>query len=85
MVYQNSGNDLLVTQRVLRHTNIQTTLAYLYTLSDEVTAAMPNFSFDIDERHKTSTSKIIYLSEVARQRGKRETEGLSEDGSQRSS
>ena len=47
MVYQKSGNDLMVTQRALQHTNIQTTLAYLDTLSDEVTRAMLNFFFDV--------------------------------------
>jgi site-specific recombinase XerD len=85
MVYQNSNNDLMVTQRALRHTNIQTTLAYLDTLSDEVTAAMPNFSFDIDKKEKMSNSKIIYLSQVARARGKRDIEKRTEDGSKRSS
>ena len=42
-VYQNSNNDLLVTQQALRHTNIQNTLCYLDTLADDVTQAMPNF------------------------------------------
>ena len=37
MVYENSGNDLLVTQQALRHTSIETTLHYLNTLKDDVT------------------------------------------------
>ena len=49
MVYENSGNDLVVTQRALRHIDIQSTLYYLDTLADYVTLAMPNFSFgDLD-------------------------------------
>jgi len=83
MVYQNSGNDLLVTQRALRHTNIQTTLAYLDTLSDEVTAPMPNFFFDVDKRYKMSNLKIIHLSQVALQRSRRKTERRIEGESKR--
>ena len=45
MVYENSGSDLVVTQRALRHTDIQSTLYYLDTLADDVTSAMPDFSF----------------------------------------
>ena len=86
MVYQNSGNNLLVTQQALRHTSIETTLYYLNTLKDEVTSAMPNFDFDEpDVFHKTSNSKVIYLSEVARQRGRREADRQTEDGRVRSS
>ena len=85
-VYEKSGNDLMVTQKALRHTSIEKTLYYLDTIADDVTQAMPNYEFsDIDEKHKTSTSKIIYLSEVARQLGKRDTERLSENASKRSS
>ena len=81
MVYQNSGNDLLVTQQALRHTSIETTLYYLDTLSDNVTQAMPDFDFsEPDVLEKTSGSKIVYLSEVALRRGRRESEKHAEDG-----
>ena len=82
MVYQNSGNDLLVTQKALRHTSIENTLYYLETISDDVYSAMPDFDFmsEGDELHKTSPSKIIYLSEVALRRGRRESEKHAEDG-----
>ena len=61
-VYDNSGSDLVVTQRALRHTDIQSTLYYLDTISDDVTLAMPNFSFgDIDIKWKTSNSKVIQM------------------------
>jgi hypothetical protein len=63
MVYENSGNDLVVAQRALRHTDIQSTLYYLDTVSDNVTKAMPNFEFstEIDLIHKTSISKVITM------------------------
>lgn len=62
MVYANSGNDLVVAQRALRHTDIQSTLYYLDTLADDVTKAMPNFSFgEIDTIEKTSISKVITM------------------------
>ncbi len=81
MVYQNSGNDLLVTQQALRHTSIETTLYYLDTLSDNVTQAMPDFDFsEPDVLDKTSGSKIVYLSEVALRHGRRESEKPAEDG-----
>ena len=86
MVYQNSGNDLLVTQQALRHTSIEATLYYLDTLSDDVTQAMPDFDFsEPDVLNKTSNPQIIHLSQVALQRGKRETERRVEDGRKRSS
>ena len=62
MVYEKSGSDLVVTQRALRHTDIQSTLYYLDTLSDDVTLAMPNFSYgDLDTLWKTSNSKVIAM------------------------
>ena len=62
MVYKNSGSDLVVTQRALRHSDIQSTLYYLDTLFDDVTLAMPDFGFgDFDEIWKTSKSKIIEM------------------------
>jgi integrase len=36
-VYEKSNNDLLVTQRALRHTSVDMTLYYLETISDDVT------------------------------------------------
>ena len=67
IVYENSNNDLVVTQRALRHTDIQSTLYYLDTLSDDVTSAMPNFEFstDIDNSWKTSKSKVIAMPHPA--------------------
>jgi integrase/recombinase XerD len=60
MVYENSQKDLVVTQRALRHTDIQSTLYYLDTVSDNVTKAMPDFSYgEIDNNWKTSNSKVI--------------------------
>jgi len=70
LVYENSGIDLVVTQRALRHTDIQSTLYYWDTLADDVTSAMPDFSFeetryrstghgDFDLSEKTSKSKVI--------------------------
>jgi integrase len=59
MVYENSNNDLVLTQQALRHTDIQSTLYYLDTLSDDVTLAMPNFDFD--KIRKTSKSKVITM------------------------
>ncbi len=45
---------------------------------------MPDFDFiEGDLSHKTSHSNIVYLSEVALQRGKREIERRTEDGSKR--
>ena len=86
IVYEKSNNDLVVTQRALRHTNVQTTLCYLDTLSDDVTEAMPDFDFSrFDVHEKTSNPQIIHLPEVVRQRGKREYERLSSDGRKRSS
>jgi integrase/recombinase XerD len=63
MVYDNSNNDLVLTQRALRHTSISATLYYLDTISDDVTKAMPNFSFgDIDESYVSSNSqKVIHF------------------------
>lgn len=62
MVYENSDNDLVVTQRALRHTDIQSTCYYLDTIADDVTLAMPNFSFnEFDNIQKTSKSKIIEM------------------------
>ena len=85
-VYEKSNNDLLVTQRALRHTSIDMTLYYLDTISDDVTNAMPNYDFsELDLYHKTSNSKIVYLSEVALQPGKSDTERRTKDGSKRSS
>lgn len=74
MVYQNSGNDLLVTQQALRHTSIETTLCYLDTLKDEVTQAMPNFDFMEPDLHKqTSRSQIVILPRGAKRQDKRES------------
>ena len=71
VVYQNSGNDLLVTQQALRHTSIETTLCYLDTLKDQVTEAMPDFDFaQLDENKKTSGSKIVVLPGAAKQQDK---------------
>lgn len=62
LVYENSGSDLVVTQRALRHTDIQSTLYYLDTIADDVTKAMPDFGFgDFDIREKTSNSKVIAM------------------------
>ena len=59
-VYENSNNDLVVTQQALRHSDIQSTLYYLDTVSDNVTSAMPDFSFgEFDIQQKTSNSKVI--------------------------
>ena len=82
MVYRNSNNDLLVTQRALRHTNIQNTLCYLDTLADDVTQAMPNFGLSgtLDERDKTSNVKIINFQQAAKRQGRREAGKRSEDG-----
>ena len=66
LVYENSGNDLIVAQRALRHTDIQTTLYYLDTLKDDVTSAMPNFDFEFDKIRKTSNSKIVVLPGAAK-------------------
>ena len=55
----------------MRHTNVQTTLAYLETLSDDVTAAMPNFGYEFDERKETSNSNVVELPEPARRRSGR--------------
>ena len=67
MVYENSGSDLVVTQRALRHTSISATLYYLDTLADDVTLAMPNFDFgDIDIIDKTSKSKVIAMPQPAK-------------------
>ena len=72
MVYENSGKDLMMTQRALRHTDIQTTLCYLDSMSDDLTAVMPNFDFDEgDERCKTSPSKIVTLRKPATPRARR--------------
>ncbi len=72
MVYENSGNDLLVTQEALRHTSIDNTLYYLDTLKDKVTAAMPNFEFgEPDVLSKTSGSKIVVLPKPAHTRARR--------------
>ena len=58
MVYENSGKDLMMTQRALRHTDIQTTLCYLDSMSDDLTSAMPNFDFmGGDKIDKTSHSQ----------------------------
>ncbi len=66
MVYENSGNDLLVTQEALRHMSIDNTLYYLDTLKDKVTAAMPNVGFsEPDVLPKTSGSKIVVLPKPA--------------------
>ena len=94
MVYQNSGNNLMVTQQALRHTSIETTLYYLNTLKDEVTSAMPNFDFEPlaqdvcrhgepDELDKTSNSKIIDFQQAAKRQGRREAGKRSEDGRKR--
>ena len=73
MVYENSGNDLLVTREALRHRSIDNTLYYLDTLKDKVTAAMPNFEFgEPDLSHKTSGSKIITLPKPAHTRARRQ-------------
>ena len=72
MVYQNSNNNLMVTQQALRHTSIETTLYYLNTLKDEVTSAMPNFDFgEPDVLHKTSGSKIINFPRAAGAKARR--------------
>ena len=72
IVYEKSNNDLVVTQRALRHTNVQTTLCYLDTLSDDVTAAMPDFDFSrFDVPYKTSNPKIIHLSQAAKRHAKK--------------
>ena len=77
---------MLVTQRALRHTSVEMTLYYLETMSDNVARAMPDYDFsEFDVSQKTSNSKIVYLSQVVQRRGKRKSERLSEDGSQRSS
>jgi integrase len=62
-VYENSNNDLIVTQQALRHSDIQSTLYYLDTVSDNVTKAMPDFGFgdDFDIIRKTSKSKVIEM------------------------
>lgn len=71
-VYQNSGNDLLVTQQALRHTSIETTLYYLDTMSDNVTAALPDFDYmEGDKTGKTSPSHIVHLSHAAKARQKK--------------
>ena len=79
VVYERSGSDLLVAQRALRHTNVQTTLAYLETLSDDVRAAMPNFDFEVgvefDIQQETSSSDVIELPGPARRRGGRRAGG----------
>lgn len=75
VVYQNSGNDLLVTQQALRHTSIETTLCYLDTLKDQVTEAMPDFDFaQLDENQKTSGSKIVAFPQGAKQQDKSQIE-----------
>ena len=85
-MYEKSNHDLLVTQQALRHTSLEMTLYYLETISDNVALAMPNYDFfEFDKSNKMSNSKLIYLSEVARARGKRDIEKRTEDGSQRSS
>nr|MBC8231378.1 hypothetical protein [bacterium] len=62
LVYENSNNDLVVTQQALRHSDIQSTLYYLDTVSDNVTSAMPDFGFgDFDTLLKTSNSKVIEM------------------------
>jgi hypothetical protein len=73
LVYENSNNDLVVTQRALRHTDIQSTLYYLDTISDDVTKAMPNFEFstDLDNRWKTSNSKVIAMPKPKELKAKR--------------
>jgi integrase len=72
LVYENSGNDLVVAQRALRHTDIQSTLYYLDTVSDNVTKAMPNFSYgEIDTKQKTSNSKVIAMPHPAKKQAKR--------------
>ena len=53
-VYQNSGNDLLVTQQALRYASIETTLYYLDTLKDEVTSALYQLRVSFAEQGKTS-------------------------------
>ena len=72
MVYENSGSDLVVAQRALRHTDIQSTLYYLDTLADDVTAAMPDFSFgDFDKSQKTSKSKVIEMPQPAKKQARK--------------
>ena len=72
MVYENSGKDLMMTQRALRHTDIQTTLCYLDSMSDDLTSVMPNFDFsEGDTIGKTSPSKIVTLPTNQRTRGRR--------------
>lgn len=71
-VYEKSGNNLWVTQRALRHTSIENTLYYLETISDDVTAAMPNYEFlEIDQLSKTSTSHVIDFQKAAQQRDRK--------------
>jgi len=70
MVYENSGRDLLVTQRALRHADITTTLCYLDTMSDEVTAVMPSFDYDFDLQYKTSNSNVIPIQKASRKRAR---------------
>jgi len=50
----------LVTQQALRHTSIETTLYYLDTLKDDVSAAMPNFDFSPEVAQAPQT-KIVTL------------------------
>jgi len=72
IVYENSGNDLVVTQRALRHTDIQSTLYYLDTLADDVTKAMPDFDFgDFDINQKTSNSKVITMPKPAEKQARK--------------
>jgi len=72
LVYENSNNDLVVTQRALRHTDIQSTLYYLDTVSDNVTKAMPNFVFgELDTMEKTSSSKVIEMPKPKNKQARR--------------
>lgn len=72
MVYENSGSDLVVTQRALRHTDIQSTLYYLDTVSDNVTNAMPDFGYgEIDVSEKTSISKVITMPKPKEKQAKK--------------
>ena len=51
---------------------MQTTLYYLDTMNDDLTSVMPNFEYgELDERQKTSNSKIIELPRTPRARGRR--------------
>lgn len=71
-VYRNSGNDLLVTQQALRHTSIETTLYYLDTLKDEVSAAMPDFDYSgFNESNKTSNHKVVNFAKAAERHAKK--------------